>query len=93
MTLALRPSDVDRRVQALRRDIFIDHADAQRIARQIENSLREFMAARELGHPADARGVVVLGRSGTGKTKSVLRALETLGILRAVTCSFRFGTM
>ena len=82
MTLNVQPRDVDRKVQELRRDIFIEHTDAQRITRQIEGSLREFLAAKELGYPSDARGVAVLGRSGTGKTKSVLRALESLGLCR-----------
>lgn len=82
MTLTLRTDDVDHKIQALRRDIFIDHTDAQRTARRIESSLREFLAAKELGYPSDARGVVILGRSGTGKTKSVLHALETLGLKR-----------
>ncbi|OCX63723.1 hypothetical protein BFP70_12005 [Thioclava sp. SK-1] len=80
MTLDLQIGDAERRIQTLRRDVFIEHPDAQRIARQIESALRGFLAAKEVGHPADARGVVILGRSGTGKTRSVLRTLGALGM-------------
>ncbi|WP_341486081.1 TniB family NTP-binding protein [Thioclava sp. GXIMD4215] len=80
MKLLSHPDEVDLQIQSLRRDIFIDHSDAQRIARQIEASLRAFRAGKELGHAADVRGVVILGRSGTGKTASVHRALASLGL-------------
>jgi type II secretory pathway predicted ATPase ExeA len=73
-------TEVDIRIQRLRGDIFIQHSDTRRVACLIENAVSEFLAAKELGYKHDARGIVILGRSGTGKTASVQHALANLGL-------------
>lgn len=79
MTGLLPFSDLNHSTQALRR-IFIEHEDAARIAALVADAVGDFAAAREAGLIQDARGVAILGASGTGKTESVLRALSLLGL-------------
>lgn len=80
MKKTLSITDIDMRVQQLRGDIFIEYSDTRRVACLIQNAVGEFLAAKELGYEHDARGIVVLGRSGTGKTASVQHALVNLGL-------------
>lgn len=72
-------SEIHLRVQELR-TLFIDHEDARKVSQIVGDIVGEFLASQQFNARVDTRGLVVLGKSGTGKTESVIHALSKLGL-------------
>lgn len=71
----------DFRHQNLKR-LFFDNDNAHRVYAALQESVADVVAAQKAGIMSEARGIAVLGRSGAGKTASVLHALSELGFDR-----------
>lgn len=76
-------TDADLRRLALERNqklnnIWFDRRDSQRIKDVITEAFEEFEYALATGSRFDAPGIAILGKSGGGKTASVVRALSSI---------------
>lgn len=70
---------VHQRHHALRK-LFVDNADAQRVSRAIEEAVGEYRVASADSIRYEARGIAILGKSGAGKTHTVLHGLSELDL-------------
>lgn len=71
----------DSRHQNLK-SLFHENENAHRVHAALQESVADVLAAKQAGITCEARGIAVLGRSGAGKTASVLRALSEMGFDR-----------
>lgn len=74
-------TEAELRVQELAK-IYIQHPNYTGVYEAMRKALGRFLAARKAGRTVEAFGVVVLGRSGLGKTAAVDHALDALGLSR-----------
>ncbi|MBO9400509.1 TniB family NTP-binding protein [Shimia sp. R9_3] len=60
--------------------LFIDSRDAKRIRERITETYEDFVMATRSGRRFEARGIAILGSTGTGKSEGTMQALEALGM-------------
>ncbi|MDX8355574.1 ATP-binding protein [Cognatiyoonia sp. IB215182] len=66
-------------------EIWFDRRDSARIKSAIVDAYAEFEYSLKSGSRFDAPALAILGKSGSGKTASVIRALIGLGLFETVT--------
>ena len=59
--------------------LFFENENADRVFSIVQENVSDALAAQATGLSVETRGIAVLGRSGAGKTASVLQALSQLG--------------
>lgn len=60
---------------------FLESPDSKRISAQISKAYDEFCLAVKAGRRFEAKGIAILGPTGTGKTEGTMQALEALGMV------------
>jgi len=63
---------------------FLESPDSKRIRAQISKAYDEFCLAVKAGRRFEAKGIAILGPTGTGKTEGTMQALESLGMVETI---------